>query len=379
MRASIIGGGIAGLSTALALHNLGLELELYEAAPNLKTVGAGIILSPNALYIYERLGIREQLERSGYPLSRFDIKSARGELIQAAEAHFEQHGKRYRSIGIHRGNLQRVLVGNLPSETLHLGKRLKRLEPETSRVHFEDGETLDADYIIAADGVHSPVRQTLFPDTRLRYSGQTCWRGVADISLSEQHLRTTAEFWGVGVRFGYVPIKRNKIYWFATSVQAAGQKDKDPEQSRQRLASLFQSFVEPVPRLIDASAASIVQHDLYDIPPLAAWYRHRTVLIGDAAHAMTPNMGQGAAQGTEDAWALSHALKNNSTEKAFESYARARYKKVNRVAKLSWQIGQITNLRSGVLCSLRNKVVALTPTGFVEKRRRQLFEVPAYS
>ncbi len=123
-----------------------------------------------------------------------------------------------------------------------------------------------------------------------------------------------------------------------------------------------------------------MQHDLYDIAPLTSWHHKNIALIGDAAHAMTPNMGQGAAQSIEDAWAVSHALKTcSSVEVAFTAYEKTRFKKANQIAKLSWQIGQISNWQNPILCSLRNNAMMLSPKRLAEKQQDQLYSVPSYA
>ena len=380
MKSSIIGGGIGGLSTALALQKQGIDFELYEAAQELKPVGAGIILSPNALYIFDQLGILNELEDAGIFLHQFGIKTAQDKPLQIASTKFSQHGKSYQSIGIHRGELQRILLAKLPEHKIHLGKMLRKLEPSSTTLEFEDGKTVKADFVIAADGIHSTVRQTLFPETTLRYSGQSCWRGVADITLSEAELENTAEFWGIGPRFGYVPIAQNKVYWYATAVQPKNQKDTTTHGSKKKLLKNFQSFTNPITRILETTPAqNIMQHDLYDITPLSKWHHKNTVLLGDAAHAMTPNMGQGAAQSIEDAWSISQQLNKHTTlEKAFQAYSNDRFKKANQIAKLSWRIGQITNLQNTFLCNLRNTAMKLTPKGVSETQRQKLFSVPNY-
>ena len=381
MKATIIGGGIGGLSTAIALQKQGIDFELFEAAKELKPAGAGIILSPNALYIFDQLGILNDLQKAGIYLHQFGIKTAQGKPLQISSTRFSQDGKSYQSIGIHRGELQRILLENLPEHKIHTGKALKKLEPDSTILELEDGCTVQADFIIAADGIHSSIRQTLFPRTKLRYSGQSCWRGLTDIALSENELKNTAEFWGSGPRFGYVPIAKDKIYWYATAVQPKNQKDTNPQKSKNKLLKTFQSFTNPVSKLIEATPAqNIIQHDLYDIPPLSTWQVKNTVLLGDAAHAMTPNMGQGAAQSIEDAWSISqHLNKHASPEQAFYAYSRDRSKKANQIARLSWQIGQITNLQNTFLCALRNTAMKLAPQSVTEKQRQLLFSVKTTS
>lgn len=375
MQATIIGGGITGLTVACMLEAMGIDYQLYEATPQLKHVGAGVILAPNALFVFDQLGLMPQLEAASYPLRRFDIVDQQGRLIQKNETTFKQGGRTYHSRGIHRGDLQQVLVGMIPSEKLHLGKRLFEYRPEMKQAVFDDGDEISIDYLLACDGIHSQVRQTLFPNAQLRYAGQTCWRGVVKTHLRPEQLAAPAEMWGDGIRFGFVPIAVDQTYWFATEALPQNGKDADLGETKSALQAKFQHFPAFVLEIIGQSD-QIVRHDLFDLAPLSRWSAGPALLLGDAAHAMTPNLGQGAAQGIEDAWAIGNALSQNATlQEAFTAYEAARFAKAKQVSTLSWRIGQITNWRSRWLCQARNTLMRMTPPSFAEKSKATLFTV----
>ena len=298
-----------------------------------------------------------------------------GRVIQKNSTTFSQHGRDYHSIGIHRGKLQQILLDQLPTNKIHLGKRLTRCDQTSHQLTFADGTQLKPDVLLACDGIHSQVRHSLFPDAKLRYSGQTCWRGVATTRLDTQRLNNPAEMWGNGVRFGYVPLSETETYWYATAVQPAGQKGLPKEQ----LYTLYQSFAPFVSEIIRETAVpQIIQHDLYELKTIPTWHRRNSLLIGDAAHAMTPNLGQGAAQSIEDAWAITHCLKQaQSPQDAFLRFEQIRRKKATQVSNTSWQIGQVTNWQNSFLCQLRNSLFRLTPSQLAAKQRKQLFSVPS--
>lgn len=376
---AIVGGGITGLSIANLLQQRGVAFELYEAVQALRPVGAGIILSPNALYIYDQLGLLAQIEQAGFPLRRFDIADAQGRLIQQNDTQFAQHGQEYHAVAIHRGALQQILLGGISAEHIHLNHALSHIDLDSSTLHFANGTRTQADYILACDGIHSKARQSLFPDSRLRYSGQTCWRGVATTNLSPERLSQPAELWGNGLRFGYVPIGPTTTYWYATAVVPADGRDNAPEATKASMLERYNPFAPFVSDIIVATPGdTIVRHDLYELRKLAAWSRGRTLLLGDAAHAMTPNMGQGAAQGIEDAWAIANCLTRHADPpEAFAAYRDQRYAKATRVTKLSWQIGQLSNPKNALLCRLRNGVMRLAPAAAANKQKARLFSVPA--
>lgn len=378
MKATIIGGGIAGLTTAVGLEKLGLDYQLYESADAFKPVGAGIILSPNALYIFDRLGLLNQLKALGHPLPRFDITDATGRILQKNRTDFALHGKRYEAIGIHRADLHQALLSHIDASKVHLAHSLSTIDNQSGHLIFKNGKTVKPDLLMGCDGIHSAVRNALWPRTNLRYSGQTCWRGIADIDLAQVRMTNPAEMWGNGNRFGFVPIGPNKVYWYATAVEPAGQKDQSMSETKQKLSTQFRSFLPGVNEIIQATE-QIMRHDLLDLKPLQNWSMGNAVLIGDAAHAMTPNLGQGAAQSIEDAWAIVNLLKQHGQHQiALAEFAKVRKEKVTSVGTLSWRIGQATNFQNRLICQLRNSLMRLAPESAGEKQKAKLFSVPSY-
>ena len=378
MKATIIGGGITGLTTAILLQKLGIDFHLYEAVPQLKPVGAGIILSPNALYIYDQIGILDVLEQAGHPLPSFDIADENGRIIQKNETQFHLHGRHYQSIAIHRADLQHILFTHVPTNKITLGRPLQSIDTNSLQLTFSDGMIDQTDYILACDGTHSVARKTLFPNTQLRYSGQTCWRGVAPTQLTSQQLNSPAELWGLGTRFGYVPLSPDTTYWYATAVQPSNQPS--PTKLGPHLTMQYNHYPTFVNDIISATAEStIIQHDLYDLNPLKAWAHTNTLLLGDAAHAMTPNLGQGAAQGIEDAWAIANCLKAAPTyQEAFIACQKERMPKATQVYRASKQMGHITNMQNKLLCILRNTLFRALPQKLADRPKTQLFTTPSY-
>lgn len=369
MEATIIGGAIAGLTTANLLQKLGISYQIYEATEGLQTIGAGIILSPNALYILDKAGLLDQIKQVGHHLPRFDIANFDGRKLQHNELSFIIDGKHYEGIGVHRGELQRILLQNIPHENIHFSKRVKQILPTKNKVQFSDNKTISYDYLLGCDGIHSTVRAALFPKSSLRYSGQSCWRGVVNQTAPS----SPAELWGCGLRFGFVPIASNKTYWYATAVQAP----KKALDCLEELADMFVAFAPFVKELIiNTTNNNFMQHDLEELRQMPVWSAENILLMGDAAHAMTPNLGQGAAQSIEDAWAIMHALVNTDTiAEAFQQYHLTRYKKVTWVTKQSWRIGQVSNWQYEWVCALRNMLFAYTPTLIMNKQKKQLYSV----
>lgn len=367
---AIIGGGIAGLSAAVALKQQGFEARVFERATSVKPVGAGIILSPNAMYILEQLRLGEVVRAEGFQLGPIRLVTAVGKTMQATPSTAEVNGVRYQSIGISRAALHHILYHQV-ADIVVLNQEVARIQG--GGLYSRDGSLYTADAVLAADGVHSKIRRHLFPQVKLRYAGQTCWRALVNVALPEQHLASSAEFWGRGLRFGYVPIGKDEVYFYATQTQPAGLHL--PEKTRKtHLQTQFRHFAEPVPTLLEAASNhNIVQHDLWDIPPLPTYHRGKILLIGDAAHAMTPNLGQGAAQALEDAGMIAQCLREQTdVEDAFAAFERARLAKVRQLVNLAWRIGLVANWQSEGLCTLRNTLLRYAPRGAANSQLERL-------
>lgn len=370
---TLIGGGIAGLTLANALQQAGLPFNLYEAAPAFKPLGAGIILPPNALFVFDQLQLLPAIKRAGYPIKGLMIADRAGREIQTSHSSMTHEGRHYSSIAIHRGDLQQILLDQLPERALHLGQRLSAVDLEHDRLQFQAGPEVPFKILIGCDGIGSLVRQTIFPDSRLRYSGQTCWRGVLPFNFRDQPPDRLAELWGNGLRFGFVPIGLGRLYWYATVVLPEGGRDRDLATIKAELLARYERF-DPIVREIIHATDQIVRHDLHDLPPLKRWSSGRVALIGDAAHAMTPNLGQGAAQGVEDAWVMGTALAGHAGFKeAFSAFEQVRMKKGRWVSQTSWQIGQLANWQHPLLCRLRNQMMRFAPQAAAERSRIRLY------
>ena len=204
----IIGAGIGGLSTAIALQRRGVALRVFEAASTLSPVGAGILVPPNAMNILGRYDLAGQVRGKGIPIESFVVLDRHGRVISKLSASYTQNGVSQQAVAIHRGQLQQVLLGALSPDTLSTGKQCVQISTHTDHAEamFGDGTKASADFIVGADGIHSAVRKLMFPDSALRYSGQTCWRGVATITLPVQWANQLTEVWGVCGQFGFVPI-----------------------------------------------------------------------------------------------------------------------------------------------------------------------------
>jgi 2-polyprenyl-6-methoxyphenol hydroxylase-like FAD-dependent oxidoreductase len=232
-----------------------------------------------------------------------------------------------------------------------------------------DGTSAEGALLVGADGLCSRVRKQLLADGPPRYAGYTSWRGLvaADLDPSDE----AVESWGRGSRFGIVPVGGGRVYWYATANAEPGADD----QGRAALAERFAGFHPPVPSLIEATLpASIVRTDIHDRPPARRWSHGPVTLLGDAAHPMTPNLGQGGCQAMEDAFVLAAALAEEATVAgALARYERERLRRANRIVSLSRRFGAVAQWRSALACAVRDLGARWTPGWLLDRRMRRIY------
>lgn len=378
MKGLIIGGGIAGLTAAIALKKIGVSTTVYEAVPQIKTVGAGIWMATNAMQVFNHLGIAPKIKSAGMPLDKIAIAEPNLKIIQGTDMQNIQRKYGHSITAIHRAKLQKILLEELDASNVQLSKKLQSLEQTSNGItaHFIDGSSAEGDFLIGADGIHSNVRKQFYPDLQYRYSGQTCWRGVAKFDLPPTYEKATIETWGNQVRFGFSAIGGGEVYWFAVKTSPSNIKD-DPAKVKEYLYELYSDFAPPIPQLLAATPReNIVKTDMYDFKPIAKWHNGNVCLIGDAAHAMTPNMGQGGGQAVEDAYFLMKSFQANKGKDfstIFTHFQQKRYKKVKKIVNTSKQIGDIAHIKYGR--GLRNFLFRLLPKSLAEKQMEVVYRI----
>jgi len=374
---TIIGGGIGGLTTALAFEKHGIDYHIFEKAPSLKTAGAGIWLAPNALQVLDWLGILDKIAEKGNTIDRISVTNQ--DLSPLSDTHqgFVVDTFGFSTIAIHRAELQEILLNSIPKHKITLGKAFHKFEkatPQKIKVIFEDNSSTVTDTLIGADGIHSKIRKQLFPKSKIRYSGQTCWRGVADIKIDSGFEHRGIEMWGNQIRFGISRISDQKVYWFAVVTSKPNQKD-NTTHLKNKLLEIFSEFHPIVHQLISNTMNDkIIRGDINDITPLQQWHTDTICLIGDACHSATPDMGQGGAQAIEDSYYLSHFINNEeNTEIAFSKFQKKRYSKVNAIVKLSRRTEKIAHWKYGQ--SFRNFILKSTPNKILEKKMIKMYQI----
>lgn len=386
MKAIIVGAGIGGLTLGLELIRGGIDVEIYERAPTLQPVGAGIMLAPNAIKVLGKLGLGQKLENIGNKVTRTAIQDSIGEPISTVDMTLgaTQETSAF-SLALHRGALHNLLVEEVGPQNIKLGQTYLTSEDAQDCIFalFDSGETARGDFLVGCDGAHSAVRTNLFGAAKRRYSGQLCWRGVADFPEQEHKELTNYEFverWGNGLRFGYVRISSEQVYWYATRTQENNQH-VDADLLKKELAVVFADWSDPVNSLLESTELKqMVQHELHDVAPVRMWSKGRTCLLGDAIHPTTPNLGQGAGMAIESAAVLAHTIRKEAgLEAAFHEYEVLRFPRTREVTLDSWRIGQVTNWRTGFGCGFRNWMMRMVPENLGLKRYIKFVNADLYS
>ncbi|HEY0656713.1 MAG TPA: FAD-dependent monooxygenase [Chryseosolibacter sp.] len=376
---AIVGGGIGGLTLAIALQRKGFSVSVFEGAPALKPLGAGLTLAANAVKALVQIGIADPILQAGKVLEALIIKDQKGKILTQTNAgELSQKLGVINSFSIHRGDLQTILLSQLKSGTLTTGKRLLDFHQTTSGVtlYFEDGTTATTEYLIACDGVHSAVRKKLIPQSSVRYSGYTCWRAVIDDIPPGLTMSETSETWGKGSRFGIVPLANNKLYWFAC-VNAQQNDSLLRDFKIPDLLASFSQYHAPVSDILKRTKSEqLIWGDIIDLKPIKKFAFGRIVLSGDAAHATTPNMGQGACMAIEDAAVLANCIEEYSTvEEAFQRFEEKRITRTTKIVNDSWMIGKVAQLENTLLSGLRNALIRLTPPSVSERHVKFITDV----
>ncbi|HEX8981706.1 MAG TPA: FAD-dependent monooxygenase [Ktedonobacterales bacterium] len=364
-RVLIAGGGIGGLTAAIALKRAGFAVAVYERAPALVEVGAGLTIFANALRALRQIGLGHIVDRIGQPMRSASFLSWDGRPIfqTPIEALQKQYG--VPMVAVHRADLQAALLAELGSGVLQTDATCDGFAQDDAqvRLRLSGGREATGDLLIGADGLRSVIRAQMFGAAEPRYAGYTAWRGIAHYALPAGTEHDVTETWGAGKRFGVAPLTDGRVYWFGT-LNTPEKMHSQPGELKRDLLALFGTCHAPAPALIEATDESaILRNDIYDRPPLATWSQGRVTLLGDAAHPMTPNMGQGACQAIEDAVVLADCLSaERSLASALHAYEARRLKRANAVVADSRRIGRMGQMEQRWALSARDAVFRALPS-----------------
>ena len=378
---AVLGGGIGGLCTAVGLQRAGHQVIVYESAAEMRAVGAGLVLSVNSVRALQQIGLDEAVRSIGYPFDYVALLDQQGRIINETNLASVKQTYGVGNFSVHRADLQEVLIDQLAPNTLRLGKQCTEVIQNQNQVmlRFADGSESRADALIAFDGIHSAVRRQLVPRVALRYAGYTCWRAVIPYRFDAASKRFT-ETWGTQGRFGIVPLTHNRVYWFAT-VNAPRNDSKMQSYSVAELRHNFRDYHAPIADILEHTLdEQLIWNDILDFEPIRNYAFGNVVLAGDAAHAMTPNLGQGAGMAIEDAAVLTYCLGHyRDAEEAFRRYELLREKRVSSLVNGAFQLGRMAQITNPWLSKGRNQLFRMIPDWVSDQQMKKLYDVPLTS
>jgi 2-polyprenyl-6-methoxyphenol hydroxylase-like FAD-dependent oxidoreductase len=337
----IIGAGIAGPTAALRLTNDGYKCTVFERAPTPTTIGGAVNVAPNGMRLFERLGVGDAIRKRGCTVDAFEIMEERGGVV----GRFENKSRDgFCGVRIMRSSLQEVLLGKMKEKGVEIlyGKNLDSVEEngETGKVNarFLDGTVVEGDLLIGADGIHSATRHFVVGDDyKPEYSGQSLVYGIVRTDdVPGADLSTLAPTVAVFARRGFFAMaftdeSRKKLYWIAAKDRLLTETSTDADKIRSEEVERFKDLYKPLPDII-SSTKEFFSWPVYELPDIPRWSKGNVVLVGDAAHALPPNQGQGLSQAVLDIFVLARVVKMGAPLKRYEDIRRP------EVAKLRAQM-----------------------------------------
>jgi 2-polyprenyl-6-methoxyphenol hydroxylase-like FAD-dependent oxidoreductase len=368
---AIIGGGIGGLTAALALRQFGFQSEVFEQAPALLDVGAAIAIWPNAMRVLECLQLAEKILEKAGVMEAIEWRNQDGFLINRVSLTERSGSRKHRAVALHRADLQSTLLHSLPEDSIHLDHAFLSYKQQGDKLiaTFANGNSVAADFLIGADGIHSDVRLQFINDGEPVYRGYTVWRGISPIVPNSIPPATAIELHGCGKRFGLGPVGTGRLGWWATANTA----------EHDDLPSIFEGWYQPVVELIEATPKkSILKTAALDRNPVKTWGDGRMTLLGDAIHPTTPNLGQGGCLAIEDALVLARCFeKFGAAEVALREYERLRYKRTAAVTRYSRYYGAVGQWENDWARGLRKTAFSLVPESVARRVMKIVFDYDA--
>jgi 2-polyprenyl-6-methoxyphenol hydroxylase-like FAD-dependent oxidoreductase len=347
----IVGGGIGGLTAALALRAGGHDVVVFEQSRARKSQGVALLLWANAMLALGQLYV--QLADLAAPVERTQIRSANGAILCELPVREWSARANANTVAVRRPDLVRALLSRLPSDVVRYGYSVERFETHTDGViaHLDEGSSVMFDGLIGADGLHSKVRSQIHGDLPVRQLDQHAWVGLARNTAHLLNEGTTSATIGRGPRFWAAPLTNGDAFWYATLNGHLPIRD-----SHESLLDAFAGWHAPIEELIRSTRPdAVVQTRICDRPPISKWGEGPVTLLGDAAHASTPDLGQGACQAIESAIVLAECMSSAiSAANGFRAYETRRMERTAMISRLCWMTSINSTIESSLLCAVRD-------------------------
>lgn len=370
MKIAIIGAGIGGLTAAALLQEQEHEIEVFEQHGSVQELGAGIGIGGNVLSKLTGHDLAKGIKNEGQIIHAMQVLDNKGKTLSTATLK-----ENTINLTLRRQTLLDVIKSYVEPTAIHTDHQVTRIDNDNDKVivQFENKEQKAFDLCIGADGLHSKVRASVKSESKPIYQGYTVFRGlVQDVHLKDPHV--AKEYWTKQARVGVVPLINNEAYWFI-SVNAKENDEKFTAYAKPHLQARFNHLPEEVRKVLDKQEETgILLHDIYDLKPLKTFVYGRTLLLGDAAHATTPNLGQGAGQAMEDAIVLANCLKTYDFDNALSRYDSLRVAHTKKVIKKSRAIGKIAQSSNTIVIKVRDLISKVIPNKLISNQSKFIYK-----
>ena len=373
MKIAIVGAGIGGLTAAALLIEQGHDVSVFEKEDTVSELGAGIGIGGNVIEKLNGYDLAKGLKNIGQVIDMMEVRDDKDKLLSKLKLK-----KNTVNLTMSRQSLLEVIKSYVPDSAIFTNHNVTGIENGDLKVtlQFSEQTSQSFDLCISADGIHSNIRQAIVPNSKPIYQGYAVFRGlVDDIDLKDNNV--AKEFWSTKGRVGIVPLLNNQAYWFI-SISAKAHDSKIHAFAKPHLQARFNHFPNEVRQILDKqSETDILLHDMYDLNPLKSFVYQRVVLLGDAAHAMTPNMGQGAGQAMEDAIVLANCMQSYDFDLALERYNKLRVKHTKKIVKRSRKIGKTAQRTNKFVVKTRNKIAKILPDRLLSNQTKFIYKSKA--
>ncbi|MFZ4712689.1 MAG: FAD-dependent monooxygenase [Bacteriovoracaceae bacterium] len=378
MKVAIIGAGIAGLTLARVLEKFDISYDLFDESESLKLKPAGLILTPNGSAVLQELNLLNEIQQQSQMISSLEYSDEVLTSFFKVECEKLQIDQKFSLLGIENSELKKILLSGLPTKKVHFSHHVIDISKRVDKtlIKFQHGDSRDYDLVVAADGIHSTIRNIIYPYLKPEFSGLCSWHFIVDQRFYPMSQDIAFELLGKSKSFNIFGLKNKRWSWSVTAGSLPHQIDES-ESLRKNLKQLFLGFDPTVVKLMaESPMQNMVKRDLYELPPITQMESGRVVFIGDAGHSLPSLFHQGPAQAIEDAWYLGKTLlltKDIDTD--LKELTISRKKRIQFLLQTTSILEEVGHFRGQAIKKLGHKVMKFMPNLVYEQMMKKLFKI----